>query len=135
MSPQCLLFHFISYFIPLSSRAKEVEAKRRGPRDLKLSEISRRTGTVSWRHTTTSKVCPPSGRDIARVYIGYPRIRSSNRSHYKYPLLHFSLSHSAVRMDPLSFQTANPFATFYPPQTTEYDPYAAVHKVVSMFSP
>ena len=29
-------------------------------------------------------------------------------------------------MDPLSFQTANPFTTFYPPQGTEYDAYAAV---------
>ncbi|KAF8507097.1 hypothetical protein F5888DRAFT_71373 [Russula emetica] len=29
-------------------------------------------------------------------------------------------------MDPLSFQPVNPFATFYPPQGTEYDAYPAI---------
>jgi hypothetical protein len=39
---------------------------------------------------------------------------------------------SRVNMDPLSFQSANPFTTFYPPQGTEYDAYAAVRRIATI---
>ena len=45
---------------------------------------------------------------------------------YKYPLLRSrsqTLNPALVRMDPLSFHSVNPFATFYPPQSAEYDVY------------
>jgi hypothetical protein len=129
LRPLCIFFFFF-IFLNCPSRAKEVGGPDSSPRprDLKLSETA-----VSWCHTTTSKSRPPSERDIARVFFACPWIRSSIRSHYKYPLLR-SLS-TCSQMDPLSsYQSVNPFATFYPPQTAQYDPYATVHRLVAILS-
>lgn len=53
--------------------------------------------------------------------------------HYKYPLLRSRTILHSSSMDP-SFQTVNPFATFYPPQGTEYDAYAAVDRTATISS-